>query len=232
MSCPSEYTCSLYCDGELAPAEAQALELHLEGCRACRAQVAALGGEAALLREVLHDRVHAPATRAAHGSDLLLECGTALGGAALAADVAARLLAPVLPRGMDWLDPLDWIGGRLMFDALVFAQQLLGALVAQCLELGVALSVLVLLGLLATSLRRVVPAAAALAFGAALLAPGTASALELRSGEEPVRIAAGETVAGTLVVAGESLVVEGEIDGDLIAFVGRLELGRPAVGVG
>jgi len=222
MSCPNEYTCSLYCDGELAPAEAQALELHLTGCLACRAQLAALRVEADLLREVLHAPVHAPRPSAVLGP--LLACGTALGALALAVDTATGAVAAALPRELSWFNPLDWMGGRLMFDAIVFAREQVGALLTQCLQLGVTLSLLVVLALLATSLRRRAPALVALALGCALLAPTPASAVEIRTGEDVVRIAADETIAGTLIAAGDSVTVEGVVDGDLFAAGERIEI--------
>lgn len=223
MSCPSEYTCSLYCDGELAPDEARALELHLTGCLACRAQLAALRVESDLLREVLHAPVHA--TRPTTVLGPLLAWGTALGALALAIDTATGAVAAALPRELSWFNPLGWIGGRLMFDALVFALEQVGALLAQWLQLGVVLSLLVLLAVLATSLRRRVPALVALGLGcAALLAPAPASAIEIRTGEDVVKIAAGETIAGTLIAAGDSVTIEGVVDGDLFAAGERIEI--------
>jgi hypothetical protein len=222
MSCPSELTCSLYCDGELPAPDARALELHLGGCLGCRARVAALGAEAALLRDVLHAPVLAPAPR--RGAGPLLTCGVLLGAFALAVDTATGTLAAALPRGFGWFNPLDWIGGRFMFDAIVFAHDELGALLARCLELGTVLSLFVLLALLATALRQRATALVALALGCALLAPAPASAFEFRRDEQSVTVGAEETVSGTLVVTAEEITVNGVVDGDLIAAGGRIEL--------
>ena len=65
------------------------------------------------------------------------------------------------------------------------------------------------------------PAALALA-GALLFAPPDAArALELRI-DEDTRIAAGETIAETLIASGDLVEIDGKIDGDLIAATKRL----------
>ena len=51
--CPSPLVRSTYADGELTPADAAALEAHLESCAACRARICALHAERAALRALL-----------------------------------------------------------------------------------------------------------------------------------------------------------------------------------
>jgi len=43
--CPSPLVRSMYADGELAPADATALDAHLESCAACRTRIGALRAE-------------------------------------------------------------------------------------------------------------------------------------------------------------------------------------------
>ena len=53
MSCPDELTLSIYADGELPEARARRVAAHLEGCASCRALVASLEQENAVLMEAL-----------------------------------------------------------------------------------------------------------------------------------------------------------------------------------
>ena len=45
MKCPSEFTWSVYVDGELSPDELRGAEMHLVACRDCRGRVVALQEE-------------------------------------------------------------------------------------------------------------------------------------------------------------------------------------------
>lgn len=53
MSCPDELTLSIYADGELPGAEARHVAAHLKGCATCKALLASLQQENAVLTEAL-----------------------------------------------------------------------------------------------------------------------------------------------------------------------------------
>ena len=55
MSCYSEFTYSVYADGELPSEEKLRVEAHLATCRPCRAVVEALRAETMMIVEVLAD---------------------------------------------------------------------------------------------------------------------------------------------------------------------------------
>jgi cytoskeletal protein CcmA (bactofilin family) len=205
VTCPPEWTCALYVDGELSAAEAHQVEAHLVGCQRCRAQVLALRDEARLLGDVLHEReraAFAAAPRAAPARGLALGAIPTLGLAALAlAAIGVLLEARVL--------------------SAVEAPGLLEFAVA----VGATASIAALLTFLVTALgQRLLRRAAVLVAGvlAGSVALSDASALELRFHEGSVQVRRGETVEGTLIVSSDVLNVDGVIDGDLFVLAERV----------
>jgi cytoskeletal protein CcmA (bactofilin family) len=227
MSCPSEPTLLRYADAELAGAERHDLEAHLVGCRDCRARVVALQAESLWLADVMQERTRhaphhahaaAPEPSAAYGVPLaiaLLTLATAVGG---------YLLESQLPGGFDLLNPLRLLGATEMaFDFVFMLRARAPGLVELAFAVAAVASVSALLSFAVGAVYRRVFGTAALLV--CLLGPLPGAAFELRHVHDgDVRIGAGETLAGTLVVSSESLQMDGVIDGDLIVASERVSI--------
>jgi cytoskeletal protein CcmA (bactofilin family) len=231
MSCPPEWTVGAYVDDGLALAEARRLEAHLVGCERCRGLVLALREEARALGEAL--REEAPAepvaiTVVAPARGAALALPVAIAATALVAAVASALYEMRLPAGIGWLHPSALLGvNEMLFDTLF----LLRDRAPGWLELAAALGALAGLAAIATFLagalmRRWLGTAALLVAAAAagLAAGAPARALPRFAHEESVRIPAGESHLGTLVVSTESLEIDGVVVGDVIAFTERIAI--------
>jgi len=231
MSCPPEWTVGAYVDEGLAPAEVRRVETHLVGCERCRGLVLALRGEARALAEALSGdasaepaglTVVAPARGAALGLPI------AIAATALVTAVASALYEMQLPSGMNWLRPSTLLGvNEMLFDTLFMLRDRAPG----WLELGLALGALGGLAAIASFLagallRRYAGTAALLAcaWGVLASAAGPASAVTRFAHEDTVRVAAGETHQGTLVVSCESLEIDGLVVGDVLAFCERIAI--------
>ena len=229
-NCPSQLTCSMYVDGALAAEAAAEVKRHVAECPSCAGLIAELTAESRLLRRVLasaQDTVAVPALPHAHSALGLL--GFAL-GSLLAAWLATTVWQGVLglvPRELDWINPLN-LGGAL--DLLVRLILFLGQggiamIVTATYTVGAAVA-LALFALLAfTALKTRGGTAALLSVALAILAlPSGGHALEIRRDASLVSVAAGETVDDTLVVFSESASIDGTVNGDLIVFTRSLTL--------
>jgi cytoskeletal protein CcmA (bactofilin family) len=223
MSCPHEWQLSAYADAGLSAPEARALETHLVGCARCRRRVIALRDEARVLRDLAHERLPAPVEPARAGRGVALGLPLAVGALALVS-LGASAALEALPRPIRWIAPTESLGVTRMLVNLFFAIRdnfaawfdFAFALAALGAVAGVAyLAADLLLRRTGTGAR----AAALLLFAsAAALAPQPAQAkFEVRQQDE-VRVAAGETVEGSLVALGDHVLIEGTVRGDLLAF--------------
>jgi len=236
MTCLSELTCAVYVDGELSPEEARAAERHLAECARCRALVAALHGENRALSAALDElATTVPASRAvARPAPAPARAATANGRRpgvwrlVVAALVAASGLA-LVALGMgsgdlagrtagDWIDlgieaglfvllnaaTLEWMLGTVAV-LMMAGLALIGGLYLTRAPVGAILVLVLAVGL------------------AAVVGAPSAEALEVRRGRDVV-IAAGETLDGTLVVAGKSVRVDGTVQGDLIVAAAHVDV--------
>ena len=229
MSCPPEWTVGAYVDEGLAPPEVRSIEAHLVGCERCRGLVLALREEARALGEILAgdaQSTSAPSGVVAPARGAALGLPVAIAATALATAVASALYETRMP--MAWLSPSSLLGVNEMLIDTVF---LVRDRAAGWFEFGLALGVLGGLAGIATFLagalvRRYAGTTASIASIVALLAlAGTgADALPRIHHEETVRIARGETYAGTLVASCESLEIEGRVVGDVLAFCERVSV--------
>ena len=55
MTCPQEFTCALFADGELPEGEAREVARHLQSCERCDGLVNALRAESRMLVQCLQD---------------------------------------------------------------------------------------------------------------------------------------------------------------------------------
>ena len=227
MSCIPEWALGAYVDDGLSADEVRDLESHLVGCEHCRRNVVALREEARLLALALSDAVAEPTEEV----DVAPARGLALGLPATVAAVAAvatavsALLESELPRGTAWLHPSRLLGVNEMILDVLFT---LRDQAPGWLELGVALAALASLAAVGSFVagvigRRVSPPAALLAvpWFLLLVAPPAEAVLDLRW-HESVVVAEDETIDATLLVSGDSLVIEGRVNGDVLVFAERV----------
>lgn len=229
--CLPQETYSVYVDGELSAEDVRAVESHLAGCAICRGLILALRDEGAAIANTLLERHREVVSRApahARAKGLAIGLGPTLGVAALVVAALGWLMETRLPAGASWLNPMELIGVyEMTFDMVFLLRDRAPALFDFTIWLGGNVSAAAILIFLVSALgRRVTGTTALLGFvWASLLAsPQAATALELRTGEGDVRVAAGETIEESLFISGETITIDGTIDGDLAAFGERIVL--------
>ena len=235
MSHPSELKLSMYADGALKAQEAARLQQHVDSCPTCQAALAALGDEARLIGAAL--QMEEPGMVAAFKVPKFAK-PTSLSGFALA-NVAAGLAV--------WLAQFLWktVFGELVLNAASWAASIYlpdvyamaSATALHLIEEGTAMFD-AYVGFVAVSLLTVTtlvllvryrktqgaPVACLLVFGAILAMPVPVSALDIRSDRDVVTIGASETVDDTLIVAAETVLIEGRVTGDVVAAARRVEV--------
>ena len=227
MICPDEATRLLYAEGELEPADQQALDAHLMGCRACREGVVALREESRLLGLVLRDESPALPTPAlvAEQPDPGVALGVPLVIAAVTAALTAAsfLLEARLPGSWDLLNPRRLKGAyEMAFDLIFLLRENAPGLIELALAVGSVASVSALLSFAVSSLGRRLDRSA-LALSVVLAASGvTQPAQAFEAHRESLRIESGERVEESVVAWGDRVDVDGVIDGDLVAATERV----------
>ena len=229
--CLPQGTYSVYVDGELSAEDVGAVESHLAGCARCRGLILALRDEGAAIADTVldhHSELVSRAPARARAKGLAIGLGPTLGVAVLAVTTLGWLMETRLPAGVSWLNPLELIGVyEMTFDMVFLLRARAPALFDFAIWLGTNVSAAAVLIFLVSALgRRVIGTSALMSFVLTLLfaSPHAATALELRTSEGDLQIAAGETVEESLFISGESITVDGTIDGDLAAFGERIVL--------
>jgi cytoskeletal protein CcmA (bactofilin family) len=209
MSCPDPLVLAAYAAGDLEPLERRAAEVHLVRCKKCRAHV--LG-----LREVEAQGAQAAAEPEAPEAE---QSGWGFAvGFLIALGVVALSLAAL---GRASSSPLSLSGVYAMaFDFFFFVRGRAPGLVELVVALGATATVAAIAALGVASLaRRLGPPLVVLL---ALLGAEDARALDVRRTEGELRIAADETVAGSLAASAHRVEIDGRVEGDL--FVGGDEV--------
>ena len=229
MSCPSEFTWSVYVDGELEADDLRRSEMHLVGCRECRTRVVALESEAAALTSALQERVAAPVLprpQAAPSRDLAWGLPMAVAGVTVLLAVVGVLIELRLPGVLDLFNPRRLMGVyEMAFNSVFMLRSRLPGLFQLGASVGVvaAFSALGCVAVHALSQRLVKSASLPLALLVVIAAPGASRAIDFRV-DQDTHIAADETVSETLVCAGDVVIVDGTVDGDLIIGAERVTL--------
>jgi anti-sigma factor RsiW/cytoskeletal protein CcmA (bactofilin family) len=226
-TCPSALTRSMHADGELSAADAEALEVHLRTCDSCRARIAALRGERAALRDVLAEveAVSIPRfERPLAARDALLAVA-ALVGIGWVATAFWSALAAAVPSGLHWLSPID--SGSLWDLTVSFVVYLARGGIVMSSSIvqyaAAAASVALLASVCAAVFKQRAGTAVLLSVLALVVAlPQIGSALEVRRSEGLTTLRAGETVDDTLFAVGDTVEIEGDVNGDLFAFGRRV----------
>ncbi len=225
MSCPSAVTHSMYADGALSPHEAARLERHAATCAACRTRIAALRQESEMLRVALkHVDEAAPIPRLAPPARardfFVLIAGILLIGGF--SNAFWSTLAAAIPAELTWVSPLK---SGVLFDravgvvTFVFSEGT-AMWTATLNFIGAALALAFVAWLTLSVVRpRAFAGIAATLLAVAIALPTTGHAVEVRRSEGTVTVAAGETIDDTLLaMARQSVTIDGDINGDLLAF--------------
>jgi len=228
MTCPSPIVHSMYADGALAADEALRLERHAATCSACRARIMALSGERDVLRAALHevdDAAPIPsfAPPMTVRDLLVLVLGVGIVGALANQFWSAAVEA--VPSGLLWLNPLqtgELIERGLRFITFIVYEgdtMLTTALNFTAVALGMALFAWIAF---ATVRRRAFAGVAASVLAIVIALPSIGHAFERRiatgTADAIVTVPAGETIDDTLFVAADTIAIDGNVNGDLLAF--------------
>jgi cytoskeletal protein CcmA (bactofilin family) len=221
VSCLTEFKCAVYADGELPEAETREVTRHLASCEGCRRLVAALRFERTALVQCfadidliefeLEDEVlGAPQ---AHSLSVPKFAAFVLAIAVLLRPVFAALGEFQLPLSaaaqFNLLVRAVMYGIPAAIDSLTAFLSIASWIVVCC----IACIALFMLFRRSPIISTVVSVLTLLT----VFSPWT-YAFDVRRGEKPITVPAGETIDDTLVVTGESSVdVEGTVNGDLIA---------------
>ncbi len=228
----SELELSMYVDGEITGADLTRLENHLESCEACRERAAAYRLERQVIARVLTEQeVQVP--------DMAMPKFRRRIG--LREFAIANLVTGLIV----WLAQFVWktLAGELLisaFSLLAFPIPDVYAIAVDTVFLYftegnnmidaylVSLAVLVLISTLtwlAFFYKRAGARLAVCAVAIGLMGVGhssTVQALEIKRSEGIITIAEGERIDDTVVAAGETVVVDGDVTGDLLAFSRRI----------
>ncbi|HEY6292295.1 MAG TPA: zf-HC2 domain-containing protein [Terriglobia bacterium] len=214
-----ELTYSMYVDRELPEPERLRVQEHLARCEACRRLVAALEAENRVLLEAFQAiEPEVVVVRGSIGRSLLLTVASAL-AVALGLDRVVTGVEHLAPAATSWLSPfsLSWFQSLFYSNALDLMREVPAVLNALVTMLGLIVLGAVVFSVLRHLLARHPLSMAVLATALfALGLPGPASAIEKRSGQV-VRVGPNETVEDSLVTSGETVEIDGKVNGSVIA---------------
>ena len=230
MECYSEQIVSIFVDGELAEEEARRLRDHLVTCRRCRQLLDALRAENRVLSESLQELPEEAGSPAGFSRlpwslawrDVVVVAAVL----ALGSNVAVWINELSIPEALQWLNPFS-LSGRtnLIFNlSYYFAQGGTAMLGDYAAVVGKRFLLLLLAGSALLLGRRWWLHQPGLRLLIVLLALSLPSSALERRHSEFVTVPASETVDDTLWAAGNTVRVEGVINGDLLAFGGTVEV--------
>jgi predicted anti-sigma-YlaC factor YlaD len=238
VECLTEFTCSVYVDGELTDLESRKVEEHLEICEHCRAMSAAFREENRLLvasiQEVdITDQADAelpvtaarPVTQAARPVDVLKWGGMLIGVSALIRIAMSSPEKLALLNSSNLSGSLNWFISTIAF----FAAEGISSMTSLADSLSsVALIVLIFTGVVMLVRRSIGRSAMVSALGLLLLivsaTPGFAMEKRVVGDNENFTLRANETVDDNLFAAGQAVVIDGTVNGDLFAFARSLTI--------
>ncbi len=230
MQCYSEQACAAFVDGELAADEARRMRDHMATCQPCRQRMDALRLENRVLTEILNElsedapsRVHASRLQ---WSKVWRDLAVVAVVLALGSIFSRWFDQMEIPGALDWVNPFSLSGlTNLVFNVSDYFAHGGIAMLTEYAALVGAFFFLLLLGGSALFLgRRTRLPRAGLCLLIVLIALTLPSfALDRRHGEFVI-VPSSETVDDTLMAAGNTVRIEGVINGDLLAFARTVEV--------
>ena len=218
MGCLTEFQCAVYADGELPPRETREVTEHLKQCGSCRDLVATLRCESRVLvecfqaTESIEFELEDEGLSAPQAKNLGLVRFTAF---VLAMSV---LLRPVL----DFLDELrlpdlvNWVAigaGYILPASIAFVES------AWNNANWIALSAILFLTAVFFSRRSALSNSILSVLALLTVFSSSSYGIDIRSGGgKALTVPQGETLDDTLVAAGDHVIVDGTVTGDVIAF--------------
>ena len=230
MECYSEQACALFVDGELDADEARRMRDHMATCRGCRQLLDALRAENRALSESLNELSEEAASPVAFSrlrlSWVRRDLAVMAVVLALGSIFSGWFDQMEIPGALEWVNPFSLSGlTNLMFNISdYFAHGGTAMLTEYAVVVGGFFFLLLLSGsalLLGRRWRLPKTGLGLLIVLLTLSLPGFA--LDRRHGEF-VTVAASETVDDTLVATGNTVRIEGVINGDLLAFGRTVEV--------
>jgi cytoskeletal protein CcmA (bactofilin family) len=216
MKCLSQLAASIFADGEAGVAETQAVKLHLAECSRCRELVESLRQENVLLAKSLRE-MDQEAT-AGFSKWNLAWAVLLIPAALLVARLALQSFSLQTPAEVQWINSMgegSW--WQVVFSTGFYLRDN-GTEIVKMITTIAVFAVIVLLLISTTWLarrRRFDGPILLLLLLAAFALPS--SAMERRTGQI-VTVGANETIHDSLVITGETVNVDGNIEGDLILF--------------
>lgn len=229
----TELQCSMLADGALLAPEKAVLLGHLNNCSRCQERVDNLQQESVFIAQVLEQEevIFIPAFKQ---PATLLEIIKGLGGISLIAWALLSLWQLLWQSKLAefFSEIFSWVGsfhladglGLTVTTVLYFSQEgntMIDTLFVYVL-LGLVFSGFIGFMLSRREFRGVVSLCLAVLLFSGIASSPPAEALEIRTGEDTQTIEASETIDDTLVVAGETSIINGTINGDLIVFGKRV----------
>jgi len=247
VECLTEFTCSVFVDGELTDLETRKVEEHLEVCDHCRAMSAAFREENRLLVASIQEidvTDHAvadlpvtaarPVAQAARPADILKWGGALIGLSSLiqiAMSSPKQFALPSIPVNLDWLNPSNLSGSLnwLMSTIAYFAAEGVSRMTSLADSLSfVALIVLIFAGAVMLVRRSMSKSALVATLGLLLVivssTPGFAMEVRTPGQDKVMTLPAGQTVDDNLFATGDAVIIDGIVNGDLIAFARRVTI--------
>jgi predicted anti-sigma-YlaC factor YlaD len=229
MECYSEQACALFVDGELTADESRRMREHMTRCRACRQLLDALRAENHVLSESLSElseEAPGPVAFSRLRSWVWRDLAVMAMVLALGSIFSGWFDQMGIPGALEWVNPFSRSGlTNLMFNVSDYFAHGGTAMLTEYAELVGGFVFLLLLGgsALLMGRRWRLPKAGFGLLMVLLTLSLPSFALERRHGEF-VTVPASETVDDTLVAAGNTVRIEGVINGDLLAFARTVEI--------
>lgn len=240
MNCPTYLSCSNYVNGALNAKEVQQFDAHLVTCSHCQKLVDSLAAENQSLRQALAVSVDAnlPAENEFAAIPhfvaplsmpqlLLWLSGLALASILINSAWAELLQVAALPSWLDWLVPtatgMALAGLNFTTNLITNGGELMDNM-TQTVFAGVVIAATVSV-LMQRMIKQAAPMCFALISAFVLVGQSADSqALDLRRADDRVTIPAGEVIDDTLIVMAETVVIEGDVTGDLFALGEKIVL--------